>query len=98
MNGLLEVTRTLCYQQSDFAFTFILLLSMNHVLTLLYVKHVRDYELDGEMANSSVVLRKHLVLVLWHREFSVLSTQNYLVVCFSSNFLSFRCFINNFLI
>ena len=64
MNRLLEVTWTLCYEQSDFVFTFILLLSMNHVLTLLYVKHVRDYELDGEMANGSVVFRKHLVLVL----------------------------------
>ena len=41
----------LCYQQSEFCvFTFILLLSINCVLTLLYVKHVGDYELDGEMA------------------------------------------------
>ena len=58
MKGLLEVTWILCYQQSDFVFTCILLLSIHHVLTLLYVKHVRDYELDGEMANGSVVFRK----------------------------------------
>ena len=73
-----------------------LLLSINHVLTLLYVKHVRDYELDGEMANGSVVFRKHLVLMLEHRDFFVFSTQNYLVTCFSSNFLSFWHLINNF--
>ena len=73
MNGLLEVTWTLCYQQSDFVFICILLLSIYHVLTLLYVKHVRDYELDGEMANGSVVSRKHLVLVLWHRGNSLFS-------------------------
>ena len=72
---MLEVTRNLCYQQSDFVFTFILFLSINHVLTLLYVKHVRDYELDGEMANGSVVLRKHLVLVLWYRDFCFLNTK-----------------------
>ena len=96
MNGLLEVTQTLCYQQSDFVFTCILLLSIYHVLTLLYVKHVRDYELDGKMANGSVVSRKHLVLVLWHREFFVLSTLNYLVTCFSSNFISFQHLTNNF--
>ena len=67
MKRLLEVTQTLCYQQSDFVFTCILLLSLSHVLTLLYVKHMKDYELHGEMANGSVVFRKHLVLVLWHR-------------------------------
>ena len=67
-------------------------------MTLLYVKHVGDYELDGEMANSSVILRKYLVLVLWHRDFSVFSAQNYLVACFLSNFLSFWCLINNSLI
>ena len=67
MKGLLEVTQTLCYQQSDFVFTCILLLSIYHVLTLLYVKQVRDYELYCEMVNGSVVSRKHLVLVLWHR-------------------------------
>ena len=60
MKGLLEVTQTYFYQQSDFVFTCILLLSIYHVLTLLYVTHVRDYELDGEMANGSVVSRKHL--------------------------------------
>ena len=73
MNGLFEVTQTLCYQQSDFVFTCILLLSIYHVLTLLYVKHVRDYELFDGMANGSVVSRKYLVLVLWHRENSLFS-------------------------
>ena len=69
--------------QSDFVFTFILLLSINHVFTLLYVKHVGDYELNGEMAYGSVISRKHLVSVLWNRDFFAFSAQHYCVVRFS---------------
>ena len=96
VNGLLEVTRILCYQQSDFVFTCILLLSMYHVLTLLYVKQVRDYEVHGEMSNGSVVSRKHLVLVLWHG--GILCSLNTKLPChmFLSNFISFWCLVNNF--
>ena len=85
----------LCYQQSDFVFTFILLLSINCVLTLLYVKHVGDYELDGEMTYGSVISRKQFGSVLWNRDFSVFSTQNYQIVYFSSNLLSIWHLINN---
>ena len=67
-------------------------------MTLLYVKHVGDYELDGEMAYGSVISRKHLGSVLWNRDFSAFSTQNYRIACFSSNLLSFQHLVNNFLI
>ena len=69
---------------------------MYHVLNLLYVKQERDHELHGEMSNGSVVFRKHVVLVLWHR--GILCPLNTKLPCrvFLSNFISFWHLVNNF--